>query len=157
MECTSSAIHALVLFKKLHPHHRKKEIETSIEKAVGYLEDVQRPDGSWYGNWGVCFTYGTWFALGGLAAAGRTYNNCAAVRKGVDFLLKSQREDGGWGESYLSCPKKVAFFFNFLSNESVHVTCKKIKSLVLMPILGLPRNTCHWNMTARTWSILHGL
>lgn len=62
-----------------------------------------------YGNWGVCFTYGTWFALGGLAAAGKTYNNCEAVRRGVGFLLKSQRGDGGWGESYLSCPKKVTF------------------------------------------------
>ncbi|KAH6812041.1 Terpenoid cyclases family protein [Perilla frutescens var. frutescens] len=106
VECTSSAIQAMVLFKNLHPHHRKKEIENFITKAAAYLQNIQRPDGSWYGNWGVCFTYGSWFALGGLAAAGRTYNNCAAVRKGVDFLLKSQREDGGWGESYLSCPKK---------------------------------------------------
>lgn len=55
----------------------------------------------------MCFTYGSWFALGGLAAAGKSYYNCAAVRKGVDFLLKSQMPDGGWGESYLSCPKKV--------------------------------------------------
>ncbi|GFP95109.1 beta-amyrin synthase 1 [Phtheirospermum japonicum] len=106
VECTSSAIQALVLFKKLYPEHRKKEIEIFIKKAVGYLEDIQKPDGSWYGNWGVCFTYGTWFALVGLAAAGKGYNNCDAVRRGVDFLLKSQRGDGGWGESYLSCPKK---------------------------------------------------
>ncbi|KDP37007.1 hypothetical protein JCGZ_06063 [Jatropha curcas] len=60
-----------------------------------------------YGNWGICFMYGTWFALKGLAAAGRTYENCPAIQKGVDFLLKSQRDDGGWSESYLSCPKKV--------------------------------------------------
>lgn len=60
-----------------------------------------------YGNWGVCFTYGSWFALGGLAAAGKTYGNCAAMHRGVDFLLRTQRDNGGWGESYLSCPKKV--------------------------------------------------
>lgn len=24
---------------------------------------IQRPDGSWYGSWGICFTYGTWFGI----------------------------------------------------------------------------------------------
>jgi squalene cyclase len=62
-----------------------------------------------YGNWGVCFTYATWFALRGLATVGKTYNNCPAMRKAVDFLLKAQRDNGGWGESYLSCPNKVMF------------------------------------------------
>ncbi|KAF4404565.1 hypothetical protein G4B88_005951 [Cannabis sativa] len=107
VECTSSAIQALVLFKKLYPGHRKKEIEKFIIKATQFLEDIQMPDGSWYGNWGVCFTYGTWFALGGLSAAGKSYDNNATIRKGVEFLLRTQREDGGWGESYLSCPNKA--------------------------------------------------
>lgn len=48
-----------------------------------------------YGNWGICYIYGAWFALGGLAAAGKTYYNCLAIRKGVDFLLKSQCDNGG--------------------------------------------------------------
>ncbi|KAK1408583.1 hypothetical protein QVD17_40483 [Tagetes erecta] len=105
-ECTSSAMQALILFKKLHPEHRRKEIESFLTRACGYLEKIQMLDGSWYGEWGVCFTYGTWFGLGGLAAIGKTYENCAAVRKAVHFLLKTQREDGGWGESYRSCTEK---------------------------------------------------
>ncbi|KAM3216251.1 hypothetical protein P3L10_025692 [Capsicum annuum] len=60
-----------------------------------------------HGIWGVCFTYAAWFALGGLAAARKSYSSCAAVRKGVEFLLRTQRSDGSWGESYHSCPDKV--------------------------------------------------
>ncbi|CAB4272093.1 unnamed protein product [Prunus armeniaca] len=60
-----------------------------------------------YGNWGICFIYGTWFAIRGLEAAGKTYNNCEAIRRGVEFLLKTQRDDGGWGESYISCTNKA--------------------------------------------------
>nr|QBZ67649.1 lupeol synthase [Euphorbia tirucalli] len=107
VECTSSSIQALTLFKKLYPGHRTKEIENFIAKAVKFIEEIQKPDGSWYGNWAICFTYGTWFALEGLVAAGKTYENCNAIRRGVHFLLNLQNDDGGWGESYLSCPNKV--------------------------------------------------
>ncbi|KAH7515219.1 hypothetical protein FEM48_Zijuj10G0003800 [Ziziphus jujuba var. spinosa] len=52
-----------------------------------------------YANWGVCFTYGAWFALGGLTAAGKSYDNSPTIRRAVEFLLRKQNEDGGWGES----------------------------------------------------------
>ncbi|MCL7044684.1 hypothetical protein MKW94_019766, partial [Papaver nudicaule] len=106
VENTSSAIEALVLFKRLHPGHRTKEIETFIEKAVQYLENKQEPNGSWYGDWGVCFIYGTWYALRALAAVGKNCANSLTVRKACDFLLSTQKPLGGWGESYLSCMKK---------------------------------------------------
>ncbi|KAB1218235.1 Amyrin synthase LUP2 [Morella rubra] len=41
-------------------------------------------DGSWYGSWGICFVYATWFALVGLEAAGKTYHNCLAVYTPVE-------------------------------------------------------------------------
>jgi squalene/oxidosqualene cyclase-like protein len=107
VECTSSIIQALLAFKRLHPGHREKEIETAVHKAVRFLEDKQQPNGSWYGYWGICFIYGTLFVLGGLVSAGRTYKNSEAVRKAVKFFLSTQNEEGGWGESIKSCPSEI--------------------------------------------------
>ncbi|VVA95855.1 unnamed protein product [Arabis nemorensis] len=104
VECTSAVIQALVIFKQLYPDHRTKEITKSIEKAAQFIESKQMSDGTETG--GICFIYGTWFALTGLAAIGKTYNNCLSMRKGVDFLLTIQNEDGGWGESSVSCPEQ---------------------------------------------------
>ncbi|KAK9086019.1 hypothetical protein Sjap_026430 [Stephania japonica] len=103
VECTASAVQALALFRKLHPEHRKKEIDNSISKAVKFIEGVQISNGSWKGNWGICFTYATWFATRGLTAGGRTYYNCVAIRKAADFLLSTQKDSGGWGEDYICC------------------------------------------------------
>ncbi|KAH9716429.1 Camelliol C synthase [Citrus sinensis] len=106
VECTASALKAMTLFKKLYPKHKAKDVENFIRNAAKFIEDTQKLDGSWYGGWGICFTYGTWFAISGLVTAKKTYSNCLAIRKATDFLLKIQCEDGGWGESYRSCPNK---------------------------------------------------
>lgn len=116
VECTSAAIQALASFKKLHPGHRKEEIETCIRKAASFIESIQKPDGSWYGSWAVCFTYGIWFGVKGLLTAGRTYQSSSAVRKACNFLLSKQLPSGGWGESYLSCQNKV--YTNLEGNRS---------------------------------------
>uniref|UniRef100_A0A803PBC5 Terpene cyclase/mutase family member n=1 Tax=Cannabis sativa TaxID=3483 RepID=A0A803PBC5_CANSA len=118
VECTSSSIQALTLFRKLYPNHRRKEIDHFIAKAVRYLEETQMGDGSWYGCWGICFIYGTWFAIKGLEAAGKHYYNCQAIRRAIDFLLNTQREDGGWSESYTSCTNKV---YTPLEGENSHL------------------------------------
>ena len=72
------------------------------------MRTIQRKDGSWYGSWAVCFTYACWFGVSGLAALGHSYRSDGAIRSAVRFVLDKQREDGGWGESYLSCEKKVS-------------------------------------------------
>ncbi|MED6207796.1 hypothetical protein PIB30_038990, partial [Stylosanthes scabra] len=116
VECTSAAIQALNLLRQEYPEHRKIEIETCITKAAKYIESIQLPDGSWYGSWGICYTYGTWFGIKGLIDAGRTYQDSHSIRRGCDFLLSKQLSSGGWGESYLSCQQKV--YTNLEGNKS---------------------------------------
>ncbi|KAM7264949.1 hypothetical protein ACFE04_002632 [Oxalis oulophora] len=116
VECTSAAIQGLKSFQKLYPGHRRSEIETCMSKAANYIETIQLPDGSWYGSWGICYTYGTWFGIKGLMACGRTYENSLCIRKACEFLISKQVDSGGWGESYLSAQNKV--YTNLEGNRS---------------------------------------
>ncbi|XP_031129631.1 dammarenediol II synthase-like isoform X3 [Ipomoea triloba] len=104
VEPTGSIISALVAFRCQYPNYRPKEVDICITKAVQYLEKQQQVDGSWYGYWGICFLYATRFALLGLAAAGKNYENCEAIRKAAHFYLSKQNQEGGWGECLESCP-----------------------------------------------------
>lgn len=93
------------------------------QRALQYIKKSQRPDGSWFGSWAICFTYAAMFSLGSLSSIGETYENryvelemdapilaisltnwddpCSDhSRRGCDFLLSKQMADGGWGETY---------------------------------------------------------
>ncbi|MCF6411694.1 squalene--hopene cyclase [Pseudalkalibacillus salsuginis] len=69
-----------------------------MKKGVNWLKNNQREEGSWYGRWGICYIYGTWAALTGMAAAGKTLHD-QSVQKAVEWLHSIQNSDGGWGES----------------------------------------------------------
>jgi squalene/oxidosqualene cyclase-like protein len=102
VECTSACVQALAAFRAKHPGARDTAIAASIGRGRRFLLDVQRPDGSWEGSWGICFTYGTWFGTWGLRAAGLPADHPALTRA-AEFLLAKQQQDGGWGETAESC------------------------------------------------------
>lgn len=99
-ECTTAVVTALSLFTKFYPNYRTSDIKAFKDRAIAYIRRAQYPDGSWYGSWGICFTYAGMFALESLASIGETYENSEHVRKGCDFFISKQRKDGGWSESY---------------------------------------------------------
>ncbi|KAI7752719.1 hypothetical protein M8C21_019626, partial [Ambrosia artemisiifolia] len=117
VECTSAVVQGLTSFMKLYPNHQMEEIETCISKATTFIENMQLRDG--YGSWGICYTYGTWFGIKGLVAAGKTYETSYCIRKACAFLLSKQLPSGGWGESYTSCTQKI--YTNIPGNKS-HIT-----------------------------------
>jgi len=69
----------------------------AVKRAIAYLRQTQRSDGSWFGRWGINYIYGTWSVLCALNAAG-FHRDAPEMRKAVDWLAAIQNEDGGWGE-----------------------------------------------------------
>lgn len=127
-ECSTAVVTGLRLFSKYYPTYRKAEIDTALRRALKYIHKSQRPDGSWYGSWGICFTYAGMFALESLVSVGETYKNSSRIRKGCAFLLGKQRKDGGWGESYRGCETGV---YTQHAESQVVMTCWAIIGLMV--------------------------
>ncbi len=106
VECTSACIQGLLAFAARDPKYRASDVRRAVRRGTAYLREEQRDDGSWYGAWGICFTYATWFGIEGLCKADERRDDLGRVQRGVAFLVSKQRPDGGWGESYLSCVEK---------------------------------------------------
>ena len=105
VECTSASLQALAAFRERHPDYAADRIDAAIDRGRDYILDDQREDGSWKGSWGICFTYGTWFGVWGLRAAGLDADH-EAIQHACDFLESKQMDDGGWGEHSDSCVEK---------------------------------------------------
>uniref|UniRef100_A0AAR2M351 Terpene cyclase/mutase family member n=1 Tax=Pygocentrus nattereri TaxID=42514 RepID=A0AAR2M351_PYGNA len=101
VECTSAAMQALQHFHHVYPEHRAQEIRNMLQQGLDYCRRMQRPDGSWEGSWGVCFTYGVWFGLEAFACMGHTF------RDGYDgyLLIDKQLLNGDW-------PQNISGVFN---------------------------------------------
>ncbi|XP_077393557.1 lanosterol synthase [Festucalex cinctus] len=129
VECTSAVMQALQHFHTIHPQHCTQEIRKTLADGLDYCRRVQRPDGSWEGSWGVCFTYGTWFGLEAFACLGHGYQRkaCAEVRNACRFLLDRQMADGGWGEDFESCEQRR---YVHSSSPQIHNTCWALLGLM---------------------------
>ncbi|AWP12620.1 putative lanosterol synthase-like isoform 7, partial [Scophthalmus maximus] len=104
--------------------------ESTLREGLEYCRRVQRPDGSWEGSWGVCFTYGIWFGLEAYACMGHVYEDkdvCVEVQKACQFLLDRQMPDGGWGEDFESCEQRC---YIQSSTAQIHNTCWALLGLM---------------------------
>ncbi len=81
--------------------------DPAVERAVAWLEAVQREDGGWgedeesygeapHGRYGTSTASQTAWAVLGLMAAGAADH--PSVVRGIDYLMAMQREDGEWTE-----------------------------------------------------------
>ncbi|KAI3402765.2 ERG7 [Candida oxycetoniae] len=104
VECTDSSVLGLTYFHKYYPNYKPEVIHKAISIAIDSIIDAQdKVDGSWYGCWGICYTYASMFALEALNSVGLDYSNSVSVKRGCDFLISKQLKDGGWSESMRAC------------------------------------------------------
>jgi len=104
-ECTSACMTALHAYLPSADLVMRTSMLSAIARGTQFLLDAQRADGSWEGAWGVCFTYGTWFAVNGLAVSDDPRAR-AAIDRACEFLIAHQQIDGGWGETVESCRER---------------------------------------------------
>jgi squalene-hopene/tetraprenyl-beta-curcumene cyclase len=95
----------------------------AIRRGAAWLEGVQNDDGGWgedlrsyddaaWSGRGESTASQTAWALWGLHAAGEADGD--AARRGVEFLVRTQRDDGGWDEPwYTGTGFPRAFYINY--------------------------------------------
>jgi lanosterol synthase len=105
VECTSACLQALQTARRRFPGRFDRKIARATRAGERFLRREQRPDGSFEGSWGVCFSYGTWFGVQGLLAAGAAPGD-RAIERAAEFLRARQGDDGGWGEAGTSCAER---------------------------------------------------
>src|SRR5579862_3793833 len=93
-DITSRVIESLSFFKEKgfdlnHP---------VVQRGIDFIKKDQCDDGAWFGRWGVNYIYGTWQVLRGMKLIGEDMNK-GWLRRGVEWFLRCQNADGGWGES----------------------------------------------------------
>ena len=111
-ECTAACVISLLEIQETYPDFKSSEIRKAISAGLNFILNQQKPDGSWYGGWAVCFTYATWFGVEAISKSrGKGYYDDAvladSVNKACAFLVDKQKADGGWGETFESCSKLV--------------------------------------------------
>ncbi|KAI3379184.1 hypothetical protein SNEBB_006010 [Seison nebaliae] len=133
-ECTSAVIQAFIKAKKSTDisirSYKRKDIDQMISEGLKFISDKQRPDGSFEGSWGICFTYGFWFAMEAFGANGDNWssiNLVTTIRRACNFITERQRPDGGWSEAFASCEKR---YYIETDESQIIATCWALLGLM---------------------------
>jgi squalene-hopene/tetraprenyl-beta-curcumene cyclase len=104
-DLTAHALRAWRAWQSDLPPALAARTHRSIKRALRYLSRAQRADGAWPPLWfgnqfaseDLNLTYGTARVLQSLACLPAKVGAGAAVDQGIDWLVRAQNNDGGWG------------------------------------------------------------
>ncbi|XP_015280874.1 PREDICTED: lanosterol synthase [Gekko japonicus] len=141
-DCTAEGLKSVMLLQKKCLSLKEHIPPERLFDAVNVLLNMRNADGGFATyetkrggwllelSWGVCITYGTWFALEAFACMQHTYRDgvvCKEVSRACEFLVSKQMEDGGWGEDFESCEQRQ---YVQSATSQVHNTCWALLGLM---------------------------
>jgi squalene-hopene/tetraprenyl-beta-curcumene cyclase len=97
------------------------ETHEALRRATTWLKSVQQPDGGWGEGCDTYFepckrgqaerstSFHTAWALLGLMSSGQVHSD--SVRRGIDFLLRTQQPDGFWSDPEFNAPGFPRVFY----------------------------------------------
>lgn len=141
-DITAHALRAFISWKDLVDSNCSVKIDKSIKKALIYLKNTQRDDGSWLPLWfgnerdinHLNPVYGTSQVLLGLKKIDIIDFSGLdkMIEKGVSFLQKSQNNDGGWGgnKNISSSIEETSLAIRALSAEEIQEIQKGVNYLM---------------------------
>jgi Squalene-hopene cyclase C-terminal domain len=119
--------YALWPVMKVLQNENSKETRMAKDKAVAFILAAQNKDGSWFYK-DAAFQkqtsaeLQTALMLSALQNAG--LKNDEAILKGIDFLIKSQQNDGSWDGGYFPIPEK-----RYSKQEYVFATALAVEAM----------------------------
>jgi squalene-hopene/tetraprenyl-beta-curcumene cyclase len=102
-DITAHTIRAWTAWRDELPSKLLARVDAALARAIRYLEKHQLPDGSWLPLWfgneheedDINPGYGTPRVLTAMAECGQ--GDAFMLRRGLEWLLRAQKDNGGWG------------------------------------------------------------
>ena len=108
-DLTAHALVAWQAWRRQVNANLRDRLGRAIDRATAYLQNTQMKDGSWPALWfgnqyapnEQNYTYGTARVLSALMSLDDPYPESvrSMITRGIDWLVRSQNNDGGWGGS----------------------------------------------------------
>jgi squalene-hopene/tetraprenyl-beta-curcumene cyclase len=133
-DITAHSIRALLAWKT---HHDSPRLTKAIDRGFRYLERQQRADGSWlplwFGNQDTEDEINPWYGTAKvlLAYADAKLFDTETAKFGLEWVVESQNEDGGWGggDSLNWAALRATFKPEFTETELIETEPNRIDRL----------------------------
>lgn len=152
VDITARVVNCMANLLKLPRYKDRGDLKRALRIAARFIWGRQEGFRCWYGRWGVNYTYATGQVLEAMGEKGVESSSLLA-RSAVNWLVKIQNPDGGWGESvesyeksqFVPAPSTVMQTAAVLKGlMGIGASCNEVILRGIVRLLDTQRKEGHW-------------